>query len=104
MWCENNGEMEAGVMKNVDELEAGLMKKYCWNGKDIDEKYCWNGRVIDEKYCWNGSGNGENDITRPYHFLKLVSFLGVNRTKSACFPTAVEGRYINTWIQYNTIK
>ena len=40
---------------------------------------------------------------RPYQFLKLVSFLGANQTKSACLPMAVEGRYINTWIQCNTI-
>ena len=33
---------------------------------------------------------------RPYHFLKLVSFLGANRTKRLCLPMAVEGRYINT--------
>ena len=40
----------------------------------------------------------------PYHFLKLVSFLGANQTKSACWPMAVEGRYINTWIPYHTMQ
>src|SRR6218665_3597025 len=33
---------------------------------------------------------------RPYHFLKLISFLGANRTKRPLFAMAVDGRYINT--------
>ena len=38
---------------------------------------------------------------RPNHFLKLVSFLGANRTKRV----SVWGLYIyNTWIQYNIIQ
>src|SRR6218665_2760405 len=43
---------------------------------------------------------------RPYHFLKLVSFLGANRNKSAsvclCLLRALY-KYLNT-IQYNTIQ
>ena len=35
---------------------------------------------------------------RPYHFLKLVSFLGANRTKSGCWGSLY--KYLNT-IQYN---
>ena len=39
----------------------------------------------------------------PYHFLKLLFSWRISNQKRLCWPTAVEGRYINTWIQYNTI-
>jgi len=39
---------------------------------------------------------------RPYHFLKLVCFLGAYRTKSASVsPWLLKGRYINTRVQYS---
>src|SRR6218665_3244467 len=41
----------------------------------------------------------------PYHFLKFVSFLGANRTKSASVgPRLLKCGIINTSIQYNTIQ
>ena len=41
---------------------------------------------------------------RPYHFLKLVSFLGADRIKraSVCQRVTVEMSYINPRIQYNS--
>ena len=47
---ENNiNEMEAGKTKNIGEMEAGVLKIFDEMEAGLMKKYCWNGRDIDEK-------------------------------------------------------